>query len=55
MSKDDELTKLGVDSLDLVEIIMEIEEELGIEFETEEMFEFKTIKNVLEAIEKKFA
>lgn len=48
-----ELKSLGLDSLDLVELIMDIEENYGVEFENEELIEFKTVGDVLAAIEKK--
>lgn len=48
-----ELKSLGLDSLDLVELIMDIEEKFGIEFNNEELMSFKTIGDVFEAIEKK--
>ncbi|MCH5171871.1 MAG: acyl carrier protein [Erysipelotrichales bacterium] len=48
-----ELKSLGLDSLDLVELIMDIEEQYGIEFDNEELVEFKTVGDVLSAIEKK--
>lgn len=48
-----ELKSLGLDSLDLVELIMDIEENFGIEFNNEEMMEFKTVADVLNSIEKK--
>lgn len=44
---------LGIDSLDLVESLMSIEEELGVEFSDDEMMSFKTVGDVFEAIEKK--
>ncbi len=48
-----ELKSLGLDSLDLVELIMDIEEQYAIEFDNEELMEFKTVGDVLSAIEKK--
>lgn len=48
-----ELRTLGLDSLDLVEIMMDIEDEFGIQFENDEMVGFKTIGDVYSAIEKK--
>ncbi|MCH5179887.1 MAG: acyl carrier protein [Erysipelotrichales bacterium] len=48
-----ELKSLGLDSLDLVELIMDIEENYGVEFDNEELVEFKTVGDVLSAIEKK--
>ncbi|MCH4236213.1 MAG: acyl carrier protein [Bacilli bacterium] len=48
-----ELRELGLDSLDLVELMMELEEEFGIEFSNDEMIEFKTVSDVYKSIEKK--
>ena len=53
LKEDDLLTSLGLDSLDLVEVALEIEEKLNIEFTSEEITELKTLKDVLELIEKK--
>ena len=47
------LTALGLDSLDLVEIMLEIEEAAGIEFEDDKIASVKTVKDVLDAIEEK--
>ena len=48
-----ELKALGLDSLDLVELIMDIEEKYGVEFSNEELMSFKTFEDVLKSIEKK--
>ncbi len=48
-----ELKALGLDSLDLVELIMDIEEKYGVEFSNEELMGFKTVEDVLKSIEKK--
>jgi acyl carrier protein len=48
-----ELRELGLDSLDLVELMMELEEEFSIEFNNDEMLGFKTVKDVYLAIEAK--
>lgn len=53
ISEDDDLSKLGLDSLDLVESMLEIEDEFHIEFDSNEIAEVKTIKQVLELIAKK--
>lgn len=44
---------LGVDSLDLVEVVLEVEELLGISFEDEELVSMKTIQNVVDTINRK--
>lgn len=48
-----ELKALGLDSLDLVELIMDIEDKYGVEFTNEELMSFKTVEDVLKSIEKK--
>lgn len=42
---------LGADSLDLIDLIMELEEELGIEIEDDAAANFSTIQDVLDYIE----
>lgn len=46
---------LLADSLDIVEIIMQIEEQFGIEVDDEDALQFKTIADVVNYIEKKSA
>lgn len=53
VSEDSVLKDLGLDSLDTVEIMMEIEEKLDIEFSTDELADAKTIKDVFCLIDKK--
>jgi acyl carrier protein len=44
---------LGADSLDLVELIMEMEEIFGIEIADEELEKIRTIQNVLDFLKSK--
>ena len=53
LKEDDKLSELGLDSLDLVETMIEIEEELGIEFTSEEIANLKTLRDVVKLIESK--
>lgn len=53
VSPETELKSLGLDSLDLVEVMMQLEEEFGIEFSNDEMLNFKTVADVTADIEKK--
>ena len=53
INEEDDLSKLGLDSLDLVEAMLEIEEVFNIEFDNDEIANLKTIKEVLILIEKK--
>lgn len=53
LKEDDNLSALGLDSLDLVEVMLEIEEVFHIEFDSNEIEEAKTLRDVLNLIEKK--
>ncbi len=44
---------LGADSLDLVELIMEMEELFGVEIADEELEKIRTIKDVVDFLRKK--
>ena len=44
---------LGADSLDLVELIMEMEEVFGIEIADEELEKIRTIRNAVDFLKKK--
>lgn len=50
---DTAISDLGIDSLDLVESLMSIEEKLDIEFSDDEMTSFKTVGDVYAVIAKK--
>ncbi len=43
---------LGVDSLDLFELVMNLENEYGIEFPAEELENLRTVGDVIEFLEK---
>jgi acyl carrier protein len=43
---------LDMDSLDMVEMTVELEQELGVSFEQEKLAEIKTIGDLVELIEK---
>lgn len=47
------LKDLGLDSLDVVEMCLELEEKFDIQFDTEELSNFKTIGDLFASIEKK--
>ena len=53
ISRETNLKDLGLDSLDLLEIVSEGEELLGIQFEDEELLSFKTIGDVVACAEGK--
>ena len=46
VTEDSNLKDLGIDSFDLVEIVLAAEEEFGITFADEELNNFKTVKDV---------
>ena len=55
IDQDDELIEYGLDSLNLVKVVLAIEERYNIEFSEEELeFEnFSTLKRIINIIEKK--
>lgn len=53
LNEDDPLTSLGLDSLDLVEVMLSIEDQLGVEFSSDEFADLITLKDVVKLIEKK--
>lgn len=53
INESDPLTALGLDSLDLVEVMLEIEEAVGVEFDGEEIAKLESLGDVLKAIEEK--
>ena len=53
ISLETDLRSLGIDSLDLVEIVMEAEEKFKITFSNEELNSFKVVNDVVVAISKK--
>ena len=50
---EDKLDELGLDSLDLVETMIKIEEALNVEFTSDEKVKLKTIQDVVNLIESK--
>ena len=55
MSRDTTFESLHLDSLDMVEMIMDMEEELGVEFEMEGDMKLETIGDLPDFIEEKMA
>ena len=47
------LSELDIDSLDLVEAIMDIEEEFGVEFNNEEILNLKCFNDIVKLVEEK--
>ena len=52
---EDSLSSLGLDSLDLVEVMLEIEYALHIEFTSDEITSLTTMQSVIDLINKKLA
>ena len=50
LKEEDSLKEIGLDSLDLVEVMLEIEEALNIEFDSEEIVNLTTLQSVLDLI-----
>lgn len=53
LTPDTSFKDLGLDSLDLVDLVFEMEEELGVQFEDEELLQIKTVKDLLTLVEAK--
>ena len=47
------LRELGLDSLDVVEMCLDLEDRFGVSFETEELSSFKTVHDLFVAVETK--
>ena len=50
---DSDIKSLGLDSLDVVDLLMDLEDKYGVEFENEEMTSLVTVNDVVKAIELK--
>ena len=55
MNRDTTFESLHLDSLDMVEMVMDMEEELGVGFEMEGKLEVQTIGELADFIEEKLA
>ncbi len=53
ITMDSTIKELGLDSLDVVDVLLEMEEKYNIEFSNEEMLSFKQVKDIVDAISKK--
>lgn len=53
LDSETKLEDLGLDSLDKIELLYDIEDEFGIEFDNEEMQGFATVGDIYKAIEEK--
>ncbi|MDY4848713.1 MAG: acyl carrier protein [Bacilli bacterium] len=55
LKEDDPLSTLGLDSLDLVEVMLAIEDRLNVEFTSTEISSLATLKDVISLINQKLA
>lgn len=53
LNKKDKLNEIGLDSLDLLEVMLEIEESLNIEIKSDEVLNLVTIDDLLKLIQGK--
>lgn len=53
ITKECNLKELGLDSLDVVEMLTDMEEKYGIEFDNDEMLALNTVGDVITVIENK--
>lgn len=53
ISKDSVIKELGLDSLDVVEMLTDMEEKYSVEFDNEEMGNLKTVNDVIVVLTKK--
>lgn len=51
--KESSFKDLGIDSLDLVDLVFELEEELGVEFQDDELLKITTVQDLLDLIDTK--
>lgn len=53
VTPDSVLKDLGIDSLDLVELVLDAETEYGVTFSNDELTSFKTVRDVMNALDSK--
>ena len=53
LTEDMAFKDLGNDSLDLVDLVFELEEEIGVQFEDDELLKLKTVQDLLDLIQNK--
>jgi len=53
LTKESVFREMGIDSLDLVDLVFELEEEIGVQFEDDELLTLKTVQDLLNLIESK--
>ncbi|MCD7894501.1 MAG: phosphopantetheine-binding protein [Erysipelotrichaceae bacterium] len=53
LTKESSLRDLGIDSLGLVDLVFELEEEIGVQFEDDDLLKIKTVQDLLDLIDAK--
>ena len=53
LTLDSNFKDLGIDSLDLVDLVFALEEEIGTQFEDDELLKIKTVRDLCELIDEK--
>ncbi len=53
LTMDSTFKDVGIDSIDLVEIVFEMEEELGVTFEDEDLMNLKTVADLVALVDSK--
>lgn len=53
LTKESSFKELGIDSLDLVDLVFELEEEIGTEFQDDELLKLTTVQDLLDLIDSK--
>lgn len=53
LTEDSVFTELGIDSIDLVDLVFQMEEELQITFEDDELPQIKTVGDLIKLVEAK--
>ena len=53
LMKESSFKELGIDSLDLVDLVFELAEEIGVEFQDEELLKISTVQDLLDLIDSK--
>ena len=53
LTEDMAFKDLGIDPLDLVDLVFELEEEIGVQFEDDELLKLKTVQDLLDLIQNK--
>ncbi len=53
LTENSNFKELGIDSLDLVDLVFQMEEALGVQFEDEELLSIQTVGDLIKLVESK--